>query len=270
VIDFADQNGPLHAPGIASIHGSPELDADAEKLIALGADPGITLQDLAPKILYTADSHFDHANIIRYCHRPFASVETMNDVMARNLSDADKTGALIVHCGDLGFDFAKFIRRNGPLWVGERHHIVVLGNHDDARGVKRQAYEHHFRLVIGDHKTWQTSYTLIEDVLDGQPVLVAVSHNPLSWDFLRERFDMGAFSDGRVVNVHGHIHNNALQNPDNKSSGWTLKSPIHFNAGVELHDYKPVTLQDLADAHRAGYPAWQGDPNAGAEFAVVE
>ena len=29
-------------------HGSPELDADAAKLIAMGADPGPTLEDLEP------------------------------------------------------------------------------------------------------------------------------------------------------------------------------------------------------------------------------
>jgi calcineurin-like phosphoesterase family protein len=220
-------------------------------------------------ILYTADSHFDHANIIRYCHRPFASVETMNDVLAANLHGADASGARIVHCGDLGFDFAKFIRRNGPLWVGERNHLVVLGNHDDARGQKRVEYARHFSAIVGDHKTWATHFTQLHDVLDGHVVTVIVSHAPLAWDFLRLTCHAGVFGDGRVVNVHGHIHNNALQNPENKTSGWTLKSPIHFNAGVELHHYKPVTLQQLADAHRAGYADCAVDPDAGSEFSPV-
>ena len=30
-------------------HGSPELDADAAKLLALGADPGPTLEDFPPE-----------------------------------------------------------------------------------------------------------------------------------------------------------------------------------------------------------------------------
>ncbi len=280
-----------------TLHGSPELDADAAKLRALGGGPGITLQDIAdangplhapgidrfahdrntfvypPPILYTADSHFDHANIIRYCKRPFASVETMNDVMARNLSDANKSGAQIVHCGDLGFDFARFLARNGRLWHSfeAARHTFIFGNHDDARGSKREAYLSHFRTLVGTHQDWKTNYRMFSDVLDGELVCVVASHNPLSWDVLAREFAATEANVAQMglINVHGHIHNNALQNPTNKTSGWTLQSPIHFNAGVELHDYKPVTLQDLADAHRAGYPAWQGDPNAGAEFSVV-
>ena len=30
-------------------------------------------------VFFTADTHFDHANIIRFCIRPFATVEEMNE-----------------------------------------------------------------------------------------------------------------------------------------------------------------------------------------------
>ena len=35
-------------------------------------------------IFYTADTHFGHANIIRFCDRPFSSVEEMDRIMIEN------------------------------------------------------------------------------------------------------------------------------------------------------------------------------------------
>ena len=35
-------------------------------------------------VFFTADTHFDHANIIRFCNRPFATVEDMNEALIAN------------------------------------------------------------------------------------------------------------------------------------------------------------------------------------------
>lgn len=211
--------------------------------------------------LYTADTHFGHANIIKYCRRPFASVETMDDVLAHNLIEAAKTGAQIIHAGDVSFNFQKFTREHGNLWTDKKHHVVVLGNHDDIAGHKKLAYLSHFGVIVGDPKLWRKNSYMLFDKLDGQAVQVLVSHNPVDADKLPKGW----------VNVHGHIHNNNTLGRVSKESGWTLDSPVHFNAGVELHGYKPVTLQELANEHRRGYSTSRANAlEDGSEFGVAD
>ncbi len=37
-----------------------------------------------PKVYFTADTHFNHANVLKYCARPFASIDEMNrELIAR-------------------------------------------------------------------------------------------------------------------------------------------------------------------------------------------
>lgn len=35
-------------------------------------------------LFLTSDSHFNHANIIKFCNRPFDSVEEMNETLISN------------------------------------------------------------------------------------------------------------------------------------------------------------------------------------------
>lgn len=33
------------------------------------------------KLFFTADTHFNHANMLKFCNRPFADVEEMNETI---------------------------------------------------------------------------------------------------------------------------------------------------------------------------------------------
>ena len=49
---------------------------------------------------FTADTHFGHGNVIRYCERPFASVEEMDEVLIENWNYVIRPKDTIYHLGD--------------------------------------------------------------------------------------------------------------------------------------------------------------------------
>ncbi|HAR41171.1 MAG TPA: hypothetical protein DCS07_00820 [Bdellovibrionales bacterium] len=51
-------------------------------------------------IYFTADHHFSHKNIIKYCGRPFQSAEEMNAVMIQRWNETVQPGDTVFYLGD--------------------------------------------------------------------------------------------------------------------------------------------------------------------------
>lgn len=78
------------------------------------------------KIYITADQHFFHGNIIKYCNRPFDSYQEMNEVMIKKWNEVVGKNDIVIHLGDFAFrNKASLIRPrlNGII-------ILIRGNHD--------------------------------------------------------------------------------------------------------------------------------------------
>jgi len=80
---------------------------------------------MSKTIWFTADTHFGHANIIKYCHRPFANVEAMDEFLILNWNSAVSPYDTVYHLGDFAQgDMGKYlVRLNG-------HIIILKGSHD--------------------------------------------------------------------------------------------------------------------------------------------
>ena len=77
---------------------------------------------------YTSDEHYCHKNVMKYCNRPFDSVEQMNTVLIWNHNQKVGKKDKVYHLGDMVFgkteqwiDIVKQL--NGK-------HYLIIGSHD--------------------------------------------------------------------------------------------------------------------------------------------
>ncbi len=89
------------------------------------------------KKFITADTHFGHHNIIKYCNRPFLSTEQMDEHLLRNWNDKVAPEDLVIVNGDFAY---------GRQWTADRLSWfcsrlngtidLVEGNHDSEVALK--------------------------------------------------------------------------------------------------------------------------------------
>lgn len=78
------------------------------------------------KYFFTADEHYGHKNIIKYCDRPFNNVDEMNEELIRRHNEVVGPDDTVFHIGDfaLAKDAEKYIRRLTGT------HYFIRGSHD--------------------------------------------------------------------------------------------------------------------------------------------
>lgn len=82
-----------------------------------------------PQTYFTADTHFGHTNVIRFCNRPFADAEEMDAAMIANWNAVVGPKDDVFHLGDFAVrcdpkKMANIFRR-----LNGRKHLII-GNHD--------------------------------------------------------------------------------------------------------------------------------------------
>jgi calcineurin-like phosphoesterase family protein len=193
--------------------------------------------------VFISDTHFGHANIIKYCERPFEFPHTaeMDALMLNGIQQADEAGKTIFHMGDFVFNPVNLLNTK---WRPKGDHYIILGNHDkhaDADGKYRKLYREFFTHIIGHSKHWRLNTFNIN--LDDRRIVL--SHEPqqhLGW---------------AQYNIYGHHHNNMIRNTDRfrfDEYDWLYGKDTHFNAGVELTNYRPVTYDELVEIPRPVKP----------------
>jgi len=154
-------------------------------------------------IYLISDTHFDHANIIRYCKRPFPNVRIMNRVLVKNWNNTVRPGDTVYFLGDWAFGRGS---RQPKYWVRKlKGHIISIKGSHDGRGRGLRLYN---RRIL-DYK--------------GHKFLLI--HNPDNKDIKWHDWV-----------IHGHKHNHSAKYPFINGREKTI------NVGAELTNYRPVSL----------------------------
>jgi len=119
---------------------------------------------------FTADHHFGHSNIIKYCNRPFKSVEHMNAEMVRRWNERVASEDRVFHLGDFCFE-GNSRSETFKSWTNILNGEIIL--------------------IRGNHDRWRNSRIVSADIkLGGR--LIHLSHRP---EFVYE------------LNFCAHVHN---------------------------------------------------------------
>ena len=157
---------------------------------------------------FISDTHFGHANIIKYCNRPFLSVKEMDITMIYNWNKVVGKNDIVCFLGDFCFgDPKKYLKQlNGII-------VFIKGNHDrnliETLGERVLPYTYYHRYHLGrNHR-----FYLIHDP----------EHIPSLW------YDWA---------ITGHVHN--------KGDFINFRDRI-INVSVEHIEYTPINIKLIID-----------------------
>jgi calcineurin-like phosphoesterase family protein len=176
---------------------------------------------------FTADHHFGHANIMRYCHRPFASADEMDATLIRLWNETVGSDDVVYHLGDFTLQgMSKFKAIVGQL----RGHLRILpGSHDRRWLDQFQADDPELHTADGHAIALLPPLVSLEvpDLRkDRYPQVVVLCHYALRvWD----RSHYGSW------HLYGHSHGHL---PGLGSS---------LDVGVDCHGYRPLSLAEVAE-----------------------
>jgi calcineurin-like phosphoesterase family protein len=182
------------------------------------------------------DPHFEHANIIHMCERPFENIEAMDQAMWESLERAHSQADFVLCVGDFAMkNPIAWQRKISTAFSGK--HATTVGNHD-AKGAKPDQW-----LAAGAWASlaFSVSKELVASwVARHEPEVV----DALDWDALPRFISVGVshwpvpperLPGPGWINLHGHIHNRPNR-------------PLRVNCSMEAIGFEPRPIERLIDA----------------------
>lgn len=164
-------------------------------------------------IFFTADTHFGHKNIIKYCGRPFGNVHKMDDEIIKRWNEVVGEKDTVFHLGDFGWFKKTAVECRGQL---KGRIVLFRGTHD--KNIPKSLFaETHLakRFKINGIK-------------------IMMCHFP---------FQSWPHSHHGSWHLHGHSHGNAKPIPN----------ACRLDVGVDTHNFYPWSFAEIEEYMKDKY-----------------
>lgn len=160
---------------------------------------------------FTSDTHYGHANIIKYCNRPFSNTDSMNDVLVDNINKKVGPGDVLWHLGDFAMGGELNVREFRDRLKCKRINLII-GNHDN-------------RKVVHKYQLFENIYDLFE--YKGEVSIVLCHYAMKVWNKSHHGY----------YHLYGHSHGTL---PDDQNSN-------SFDVGVDCHGFQPLSIAEIKE-----------------------
>jgi calcineurin-like phosphoesterase family protein len=158
-------------------------------------------------IYFTSDTHFGDARRIRTDRRPFSTIEEHDAALIERWNETVSADDEVWHLGDAAPNYDRMgVAKLLSMLRGHKH--LIIGNNDPP--------------ATTECALWANTQHYAELNVDGHRLVLC--HYPFrSWNKMGKG----------VIDLHGHSH------------GKLKELPRQYDVGVDVFDYRPVTLATI-------------------------
>ncbi len=178
-------------------------------------------------IYFSSDHHFSHANVIRFCNRPFSTVEEMDSVMVEKWNSVVSSKDLVYYLGDF-----------------------TLGNYRLAVRYLEQLNGKLF-MMAGNHDRWMKNISLYPKTRSGTIELLPPLFNMKINEqlFVLCHYPMSSWLNSHYGSTHlfGHVHGkmgHVIESGDTELPP-NQKRGKKIDVGVDSNNFYPLSLDDI-------------------------
>ena len=181
-------------------------------------------EEESKKIFFVSDTHFQHENILKYCKRPFNTIEEHDEELIKRWNDIVPKDGIVFHLGDVAFGHNKRVHEILEQLNGTIH--LVIGNHDWKNIIEQQAWR-----FLSMNQQLKLKINNKNIILNHYPLLCFAG----AWKGLNATWQL-----------FGHVHSGPYSDIGIDHQRLVNLFTTQYDVGVDNNDFRPVSFKDVS------------------------